>query len=70
MIAIGAKVHLRGARGVGAAGTVIRFEDSRVVVYWRDLDFWSRHRPGSLELAQEPRATDAVSADQRTSNQG
>jgi hypothetical protein len=52
MIALGAKVHLRGARGCGAAGTVIRCERGRMVVYWPDLDFWSRHRPETLELAE------------------
>jgi hypothetical protein len=52
-ITVGSRVYLRGARGCGAAGVVIREEQKRMVVYWEDLDFWSRHRPESLELAKE-----------------
>ncbi|HTW81927.1 MAG TPA: hypothetical protein VME23_20435 [Terracidiphilus sp.] len=60
MIPIGSKVHLRGARGVGAAGTVIRCEGSRLVVYWSDLDFVSRHKPESLEIASQTAASTAI----------
>lgn len=51
-IDVGSRVFLRGAR-VGAAGVVIRREGKRVVVYWRDMDFFSRHRPETLVLAEE-----------------
>jgi hypothetical protein len=47
---IGAKVRLRGC-AFGEPGTVLRIERCKVVVYWRDLDFLSRHRPESLILA-------------------
>jgi hypothetical protein len=51
-IAIGAKVFLKGGRECGKPGTVIRDERGRLVVFWEDMDFWSRHRPDSLELAE------------------
>jgi hypothetical protein len=47
MIDAGTRVYLRGAR-FGAAGVVIRCEGQRVVIYWRDLDFFSRHRRETL----------------------
>ena len=60
-IAIGAKVFLKGGRGCGKPGTVIREERGRLVIFWEDMDFWSRHRPDSLELA-EVRTTDSREA--------
>lgn len=51
MIQLGDLVYLRACRGAGEPGTVIREERGRLVVYWRDLDFWSRHQAESLELA-------------------
>lgn len=45
--AIGALVRLRGCN-FGQAGRVLRHERRRVVVYWPDLDFISRHTPASL----------------------
>ncbi len=51
MIGLGDKVRLRACRA-GEPGTVIRAERGKFTVYWRDLDYWSKHRPDSLELAQ------------------
>lgn len=44
---IGAKVRLR-ACAFGEPGTVLRIERRKVVVYWPDLDFLSRHSAESL----------------------
>jgi hypothetical protein len=49
MIQPGDKVFLRACR-TGEPGTVIRQERGKLTVYWRDMDYWSRHRPESLEL--------------------
>jgi hypothetical protein len=49
-VALGSKVYLRACRA-GEPGTVIRFERGRFTVYWRDMDFWSRHVPEALEIA-------------------
>ena len=54
MIATGSKVYLRACH-TGKPGTVIRQERGRLTVYWPDLDFWSRHKPESLEPAPEPK---------------
>jgi hypothetical protein len=51
--AVGAKVYLRAGRNAGEPGTVIRVERGRMVIFWADLDYWSRHRPESLELAED-----------------
>lgn len=48
----GDKVFLKACRA-GEPGTVIRAERGKMVVYWRDMDYWSRHRPESLEPADE-----------------
>lgn len=47
---VGAQVFLRACRA-GEPGTVIREERGKYVVYWRDMDFWSRHKAESLEVA-------------------
>lgn len=47
MIGVGTRVYLRGA-AFGATGVVVRSEGMRLVVYWRGLDFLSRHRPETL----------------------
>jgi hypothetical protein len=52
---IGAAVRLRGC-AFGEPDAVLRIERRKVVVYWRDLDFLSRHLPESLELAETPDA--------------
>lgn len=52
MIALGNKVRLRACRDSGAPGIVIKAEREKLVVYWHDLDYWSKHRPDSLELAE------------------
>ena len=52
MISLGARVYLRACRA-GEPGTVIREERGKLVVYWRDLDYWSRHLPEALEPATE-----------------
>lgn len=49
---IGAKVRLRGC-AFGEPGTVLRIERRKVVVYWHDLDFLSRHSPESLMQSGE-----------------
>ena len=51
MIQLGDKVFLRGAK-FGAPGTAIRFDHGKLTVYWHDMDFFSRHRPETLELAE------------------
>lgn len=51
-IAVGNRVYLRGCRA-GESGTVIKIERGKLVVFWADLDFWSRHRPESLVIAGE-----------------
>jgi hypothetical protein len=48
---VGDAVMLRSCRH-GAPGTVIRIERGKLVVYWGDMDYWSRHRPESLTQAQ------------------
>jgi hypothetical protein len=50
-IAAGAKVYLIACRA-GEPGTVIREQRGKLTVYWPDLDFWSKHRPEALEIAQ------------------
>ncbi|MGO9326174.1 MAG: hypothetical protein ACLP07_16590 [Terracidiphilus sp.] len=55
IIAVGTKVYLKACRA-GEPGTVVRVERGKLVVYWRDLDYWSRHRLESLELAKEETA--------------
>ncbi len=52
MIRLGDKVRLRACHDSGQPGTVIRFERGKLVVFWRDLDYWSKHHPDSLELAE------------------
>lgn len=48
---IGSRVLLKGCR-FGQPGTVLRIERRKVVVYWRDLDYLSRHSVESLMLAE------------------
>lgn len=52
-IPLGSRVWLRACGSAGEPGTVVREERGRLVVYWRDLDFWSRHRPETLIVAEE-----------------
>jgi hypothetical protein len=47
MPAVGARVRLKGCN-FGPPGRVLRHERRKVVVYWIDLDFISRHNPASL----------------------
>ncbi len=60
MIQPGDKVFLRACR-TGEPGTVIRQERGKLTVYWRDMDYWSKHHPESLEIAvagtMEPKPT-------------
>jgi hypothetical protein len=49
---IGAAMRLRGC-AFGEPDAVLRIERCKVVVYWSDLDFLSRHRPESLMPATE-----------------
>jgi hypothetical protein len=51
LIQRGDSVYLRACRGAGEPGTVVRAERGRLVVYWADMDYWSRHRPEALEIA-------------------
>jgi len=60
----GARVYLKACRGAGPPGTVIRFERGRAVVFWGDMNFWSRHVPASLELAEAPRGRDEQAEEQ------
>jgi hypothetical protein len=48
---VGQHVFLRGAR-FGLPGTVLRLERGRAVIYWRDLNHISRHKPCTLMLAE------------------
>jgi hypothetical protein len=50
MIEIGSKVFLRGSHA-GEPGTVIRQYHGKLTLYWKDLDYSSRHHPESLEEA-------------------
>ena len=50
---IGVRVQLRGCH-FGEPGAVLQIERRKVVVYWQDLDFLSRHGPDSLVLADGP----------------
>jgi hypothetical protein len=52
MIAVGAKVFLKGCR-YGAPGTVLRIERNRAVILWPDLDYLARHSLVSLMPAEE-----------------
>lgn len=61
-IAPGARVYLRACRA-GEAGTVVRAEHKRLVVFWPDMNYWSRHAPESLELAEDDEAKDEAIAD-------
>ena len=56
-IIVGSRVYLRACRA-GEPGTVIRAERGKLTVYWRDMDYWSKHCPESLELV-EAQSTDA-----------
>ena len=56
MIGLGGRVFLKACR-VGEPGTVLRIERRKVVVYWPDMDYFSRHHPESLELVTEPQPT-------------
>lgn len=56
--AVGDRVQLRGAP-FGAAGEVMRMERGKVVVFWGDLNFTSRHRKEHLVWAGK--ATDGDS---------
>jgi hypothetical protein len=51
VFAVGDRVYLRGAR-FGLPGTVLRMERGRAVIYWRDMDHISRHRPVTLMPAE------------------
>ena len=53
MIGPGDRVFLRACRNAGQPGTVIRPERDKLVVHWKDMDFWSEHRAESLELAAD-----------------
>jgi hypothetical protein len=55
---IGAAVRLRGC-AFGEPGAVLRIERRKVVVYWQDLDFLSRHTVDSLILADADGLTGA-----------
>jgi hypothetical protein len=57
--AVGDRVYLRGAR-FGLPGTVLRMERGRAVIYWRDMDHISRHRPVTLMRAEEKGDSDAA----------
>lgn len=59
-LSVGSKVHLRGAR-FDQPGTVVKM-GKRLTVYWRDLDFLSKHQPESLILAREQQASDTQGA--------
>lgn len=59
LIQTGSRVFLKGCP-YGQPGTAIRLERGQVVVYWSDIDFWSRHSPESLMLAPEKGDSDAA----------
>jgi len=52
-IPMGSQVWLKGLRGCGAPGTVIKETRGKLVVFWADLDHWSNHHPDSLELVEQ-----------------
>ena len=53
MIQLGDKVKLRACHDSGQPGTVIRASRGRLTIYWSDMDYWSRHPPEALELAEQ-----------------
>jgi hypothetical protein len=57
MISPGTKVYLKACY-VGEPGTVLRKECSRLVVYWPDLDYLSRHPEAALVVAEEADAAE------------
>jgi hypothetical protein len=53
MISIGSEVHIKACPH-GTPGVVVRFERNRVVVWWSDLDYLSRHKEETLMEAGTP----------------
>jgi hypothetical protein len=71
MLKLGDRVRLRACRDSGEPGTVVRFDHGKLTVYWPDMDWWSRHPPDSLELAElaelQPEETEVRSESWRQS---
>jgi hypothetical protein len=57
MITIGSEVLMRSCRA-GTPGVVVRYERTRWVVYWADLDYLARHTAESLEEVGLPDAAE------------
>lgn len=55
-IDIGSRVRLKGCSD-GRPGTAIKVERRRLVVFWHDLDFLSRHHPDSLVLDEDTQSS-------------
>ena len=53
MLKLGDKVRLKACHDSGEAGTVIKAERGKFVIYWPDMDYWSRHPSDSLMLASD-----------------
>ena len=51
MITIGSEVFIKACEH-GTPGVVVRFERNRVVVWWADLDYLSRHAMETLTEAE------------------
>jgi ribosomal protein L24 len=58
MILPGDKVRLKACHDSGQPGTVIRVNHGKLTVYWHDMDYFSRHSPDSLMLADAPAKRD------------
>ncbi len=61
-VGLGDQVRLRACHDSGQPGTVIKAERGKLVVFWPDFDFWSKHHPDSLELAEPGNAPQPLPA--------
>jgi hypothetical protein len=51
LVRLGSEVFIKGCPR-GTPGVVVRFERNRVVVWWADLDYLSRHTEETLMVAE------------------
>jgi hypothetical protein len=58
LITVGSEVYMRACPH-GTPGVVVRYERTRWVVWWSDLDYLARHSLESLEEVGSPDAADA-----------
>lgn len=63
MISVGSEVYMRACPH-GTPGVVVRYERTRWVVWWSDLDYLARHTLESLEEVDSPDAVTAPPSEQ------